>query len=152
MGKESTYICSFVISQYHVQISILVSWKETSRFIGVSIFFLTITVVSPQVLAYFSSWSSKLPCEILHSCVKFFILLSLRHNEVYTWNNVNSCVHNIIVGQLWIEQVSDIGFRGGGLWWGTPYNRGRERKIAGGKNLKGLEAGEIGEISQSKKG
>ncbi|KXJ05174.1 Oxysterol-binding protein-related protein 1, partial [Exaiptasia diaphana] len=25
-------------------------------------------------------------------------------NEVYTWNNVNSCVHNIIVGQLWIEQ------------------------------------------------
>ena len=28
-----------------------------------------------------------------------------RYNEVYTWNNVNNCVHNIIVGQLWIEQV-----------------------------------------------
>ncbi|XP_031562391.1 oxysterol-binding protein-related protein 1-like [Actinia tenebrosa] len=29
-------------------------------------------------------------------------------NEVYTWNNVNSCVHNIIVGQLWIEQYGQI--------------------------------------------
>lgn len=24
--------------------------------------------------------------------------------EAYTWNNVNCCVHNIIVGKLWIEQ------------------------------------------------
>ncbi|XP_048589891.1 oxysterol-binding protein-related protein 1 isoform X2 [Nematostella vectensis] len=31
-----------------------------------------------------------------------------KHNEVYTWNNVNSCVHNIIVGQLWIEQYGQI--------------------------------------------
>ncbi|XP_076355677.1 oxysterol-binding protein-related protein 2-like isoform X2 [Tachypleus tridentatus] len=28
----------------------------------------------------------------------------LRHKEVYTWSNVNCCVHNIIVGKLWIEQ------------------------------------------------
>ena len=36
-----------------------------------------------------------------------YIIFSIsRFNEVYTWNNVNSCVHNIIVGQLWIEQVS----------------------------------------------
>ncbi|KAG1706624.1 Oxysterol-binding protein-related protein 2 [Nymphon striatum] len=28
----------------------------------------------------------------------------LKHNEVYTWTNVNCCVHNIIVGKLWIEQ------------------------------------------------
>ena len=39
--------------------------------------------------------------------LNFFFFIS-RHNEVYTWNNVNSCVHNIIVGQLWIEQVSNI--------------------------------------------
>lgn len=31
-----------------------------------------------------------------------------KRNEVYTWNNVNSCVHNIIVGQLWIEQFGQI--------------------------------------------
>jgi len=31
-----------------------------------------------------------------------------KHDEVYTWNNVNSCVHNIIVGQLWIEQYGQI--------------------------------------------
>lgn len=27
-------------------------------------------------------------------------------NEFYTWKNVNCCVHNIIVGKLWFEQVS----------------------------------------------
>jgi hypothetical protein len=27
-----------------------------------------------------------------------------RHNEVYTWRNVNCVVHNIIVGKLWFEQ------------------------------------------------
>lgn len=26
-------------------------------------------------------------------------------NETYTWSNVNCCVHNIIVGKLWFEQV-----------------------------------------------
>lgn len=55
--------------------------------------------------------------EILVSCVKV-VFFPLRYNEVYTWNNVNSCVHNIIVGQLWIEQVSDIGV-GEEWWWQT---------------------------------
>ena len=27
----------------------------------------------------------------------------LRHGEVYTWENVNCSVHNIIVGKLWVE-------------------------------------------------
>lgn len=27
----------------------------------------------------------------------------LRHGEVYTWSNVNCCVHNVIVGTIWIE-------------------------------------------------
>ncbi|XP_078664860.1 oxysterol-binding protein-related protein 1-like isoform X2 [Branchiostoma floridae x Branchiostoma belcheri] len=30
------------------------------------------------------------------------------HGEVYTWQNVNSCVHNIIVGKLWIEQYGEM--------------------------------------------
>ena len=35
-----------------------------------------------------------------------FVNLELkRHKEVYTWRNVNCCVHNIIVGKLWFEQV-----------------------------------------------
>ncbi|KAH8272849.1 hypothetical protein KR018_004387, partial [Drosophila ironensis] len=29
-------------------------------------------------------------------------------NETYTWTNVNCCVHNIIVGRLWIEQYGKM--------------------------------------------
>ncbi|XP_068736521.1 oxysterol-binding protein-related protein 1-like [Montipora capricornis] len=58
-----------------------------------------------------------------------------KHNEVYTWNNVNTCVHNIIVGQLWIEQYgqmeitnhttgdfSILHFKPGG-WFGRELNK-----------------------------
>lgn len=31
-----------------------------------------------------------------------------RHNEAYTWTNPTCCVHNIIVGQLWIEQYGTM--------------------------------------------
>ncbi|XP_030647165.1 oxysterol-binding protein-related protein 1 [Chanos chanos] len=31
-----------------------------------------------------------------------------KHNEAYTWTNPTCCVHNIIVGQLWIEQYGNI--------------------------------------------
>lgn len=27
-----------------------------------------------------------------------------RWNEAYTWTNINCCVHNVVVGKLWIEQ------------------------------------------------
>ncbi|XP_076063131.1 oxysterol-binding protein-related protein 1-like isoform X2 [Oratosquilla oratoria] len=30
------------------------------------------------------------------------------HGEAYTWTNVNCCVHNIIVGKLWIEQYGTM--------------------------------------------
>ncbi|XP_019752689.1 oxysterol-binding protein-related protein 1 isoform X1 [Hippocampus comes] len=30
------------------------------------------------------------------------------HNEAYTWTNPTCCVHNIIVGQLWIEQYGCV--------------------------------------------
>ncbi|XP_061682079.1 oxysterol-binding protein-related protein 2-like isoform X3 [Syngnathoides biaculeatus] len=30
------------------------------------------------------------------------------HNEAYTWSNPTCCVHNIIVGQLWIEQYGSV--------------------------------------------
>lgn len=29
-------------------------------------------------------------------------------NEAYTWSNVNCCVHNIIVGKMWIEQYGTM--------------------------------------------
>ncbi|KAK2190624.1 hypothetical protein NP493_74g05044 [Ridgeia piscesae] len=32
----------------------------------------------------------------------------LKHEEVYTWQNVNCCVHNIIVGKLWIEHYGSM--------------------------------------------
>lgn len=31
-----------------------------------------------------------------------------RHNEAYTWTNPTCCVHNIILGQLWIEQYGTV--------------------------------------------
>ncbi|XP_061539610.1 LOW QUALITY PROTEIN: oxysterol-binding protein-related protein 1 [Phycodurus eques] len=30
------------------------------------------------------------------------------HNEAYTWTNPTCCVHNIIVGQLWLEQYGSV--------------------------------------------
>ncbi|XP_064409679.1 oxysterol-binding protein-related protein 1 isoform X3 [Latimeria chalumnae] len=32
----------------------------------------------------------------------------LKHNEAYTWTNPTCCVHNIIVGKLWIEQYGNV--------------------------------------------
>ncbi|CAK6448052.1 unnamed protein product [Pipistrellus nathusii] len=32
----------------------------------------------------------------------------LQHNEAYTWTNPTCCVHNIIVGKLWIEQYGTM--------------------------------------------
>ncbi|XP_077469626.1 oxysterol-binding protein-related protein 2-like [Stigmatopora argus] len=32
----------------------------------------------------------------------------LKHNEAYTWSNPNCCVHNIILGKLWIEQYGTV--------------------------------------------
>ncbi|XP_055273051.1 oxysterol-binding protein-related protein 1 isoform X1 [Moschus berezovskii] len=32
----------------------------------------------------------------------------LEHNEAYTWTNPTCCVHNIIVGKLWIEQYGSV--------------------------------------------
>ncbi|XP_029560919.1 oxysterol-binding protein-related protein 1-like isoform X1 [Salmo trutta] len=31
-----------------------------------------------------------------------------KYNEAYTWTNPTCCVHNIIVGQLWIEQYGNV--------------------------------------------
>uniref|UniRef100_A0AAZ3R8B4 Oxysterol-binding protein n=1 Tax=Oncorhynchus tshawytscha TaxID=74940 RepID=A0AAZ3R8B4_ONCTS len=40
---------------------------------------------------------------------KGIITLELpRYNEAYTWTNPTCCVHNIIVGQLWIEQYGNL--------------------------------------------
>ncbi|KAM9786200.1 oxysterol-binding protein-related protein 2-like [Neosynchiropus ocellatus] len=32
----------------------------------------------------------------------------LKYNEAYTWSNPNCCVHNIILGKLWIEQYGTV--------------------------------------------
>ena len=38
----------------------------------------------------------------------FLLPSPCRHNEAYTWTNPTCCVHNIIVGQLWIEQYGQV--------------------------------------------
>lgn len=32
----------------------------------------------------------------------------IKWNESYTWSNVNCCVHNVIVGKMWIEQYGTM--------------------------------------------
>ncbi|KAM4610354.1 oxysterol-binding protein-related protein 2-like [Polymixia lowei] len=32
----------------------------------------------------------------------------LKHNEAYTWSNPYCCVHNVILGKLWIEQYGTV--------------------------------------------
>ncbi|KAM9856182.1 oxysterol-binding protein-related protein 2-like isoform 1-T2 [Aulostomus maculatus] len=32
----------------------------------------------------------------------------LKHNEAYTWSNPFCCVHNVILGKLWIEQYGTV--------------------------------------------
>ncbi|XP_040294635.1 oxysterol-binding protein-related protein 2 [Bufo bufo] len=32
----------------------------------------------------------------------------LKHKEVYTWTNPTCCVHNVIIGKLWIEQYGTM--------------------------------------------
>ncbi|XP_058846999.1 oxysterol-binding protein-related protein 2-like isoform X2 [Acipenser ruthenus] len=32
----------------------------------------------------------------------------LKHNEAYTWTNPSCCVHNVIIGKLWIEQYGTV--------------------------------------------
>uniref|UniRef100_A0A8C8YS41 Oxysterol-binding protein n=1 Tax=Prolemur simus TaxID=1328070 RepID=A0A8C8YS41_PROSS len=32
----------------------------------------------------------------------------LAHNEAYTWTNPTCCVHNVIIGKLWIEQYGTV--------------------------------------------
>lgn len=31
-----------------------------------------------------------------------------RYNEAYTWTNPTCCVHNVIIGKLWIEQYGTV--------------------------------------------
>ena len=31
-----------------------------------------------------------------------------RHNELYRWNKVTSCVHNLLVGEKWVELYGDV--------------------------------------------
>ncbi|XP_035755184.1 oxysterol-binding protein-related protein 2 isoform X3 [Egretta garzetta] len=31
-----------------------------------------------------------------------------RHNEAYTWTNPTCCVHNVIIGKLWLEQYGTV--------------------------------------------
>lgn len=42
------------------------------------------------------------------TCCYRVIICTSRYNEAYTWTNPTCCVHNIIVGQLWIEQYGNV--------------------------------------------
>lgn len=37
-----------------------------------------------------------------------FLYFLYRHNEAYTWTNPTCCVHNVIIGKLWLEQYGTV--------------------------------------------
>jgi hypothetical protein len=41
-------------------------------------------------------------------CMCLCLYHNFRWGEAYTWTNVNCCVHNIIVGKLWMEQYGTM--------------------------------------------
>lgn len=45
---------------------------------------------------------------MVHNSPQLPVFSLHRHNEAYTWTNPTCCVHNIIVGQLWIEQYGNV--------------------------------------------
>lgn len=53
------------------------------------------------------------------SNVKRSTLYEFRWKEAYTWQNINCILHNVLVGQLWMEQLGSL-----------------EIKQSGGANLK----------------
>lgn len=69
-----------------------------------------------------SAWHAESPHYVMHGTInpklRFWgksievkpegciTLVLKKTNEVYTWKSVNCCVHNIIVGKIWFEQVS----------------------------------------------
>ena len=82
-----------------------------------------IKVVLEQVCHHppVSAWYAESPHFVLHGTIcpklKFWgksieikpdgtITLKLKSKpDVYTWKSVNCCIHNIIIGKLWFEQV-----------------------------------------------
>lgn len=40
--------------------------------------------------------------------VDLFFCFLYRHNEAYTWTNPTCCVHNVIIGKLWLEQYGTV--------------------------------------------
>lgn len=61
--------------------------------------FLSECIVSNCLLSV--AWSILMMFPLLFSSL-------CRYNEAYTWTNPTCCVHNIIVGQLWIEQYGNV--------------------------------------------
>ena len=73
-----------------------------------------------------SAWHAESPHFILHGTIcpklRFWgksieikpdgtITLKLKSKpDVYTWKSVNCCIHNIIIGKLWFEQVFNLSF------------------------------------------
>lgn len=50
-------------------------------------------------------------CALLSLVQGILSVEMLKHNETYTWTNVNCVVHNIIVGSLWMEHVGVMEIR-----------------------------------------
>uniref|UniRef100_A0A8C5SR08 Oxysterol-binding protein n=1 Tax=Laticauda laticaudata TaxID=8630 RepID=A0A8C5SR08_LATLA len=59
---------------------------------------ISITIVSNTSFSSFILFSK-------HLISLFF---SYRHREAYTWTNPTCCVHNVIIGKLWIEQYGTV--------------------------------------------
>lgn len=65
-----------------------------------------------DLLSWVMSFETNALCKQDNTSHLFLCILVLflffRHNEAYTWTNPTCCVHNIIVGKLWIEQYGNV--------------------------------------------
>ena len=69
--------------------------------------FLFIITMIYHGIVFFVHHCYELLSRFRFSVARYNELLSYyRHDESYSWQMVNCCVHNIIVGTLWIEHVS----------------------------------------------
>lgn len=66
------------------------------------------SVYSVVFFIFFSVYSFLSELYFLLLMFHWLILNLCRYNEAYTWTNPTCCVHNIIVGQLWIEQYGNV--------------------------------------------
>ncbi|KAJ8936692.1 hypothetical protein NQ318_012511 [Aromia moschata] len=103
------------VPMYHNDYNI---WSVLKNCIGKELSKITMPVVFNEPLSFLQrmaeymeySYLLRLATEQEDPCIRmqYVIAKVIEIKEAYTWSNVQCCVHNIIVGKLWMEQVGNM--------------------------------------------